>query len=146
MDNNMKIDIGTLQRVVIDKMNLFYMEVPNNPESQKKAWPLFEVHFPSLTGRKMFGLDYDENKVYRVCSVVLESDRDDTYGLNQFEFEGGNYLRLRLKYDVPELYEKISPAYDFLFSQYGGHINWSLPMIEHYKSKNILDIMIPINE
>lgn len=33
----MKIDIGTLQRVVIDKMNLFYMEVPNNPESQKKS-------------------------------------------------------------------------------------------------------------
>jgi len=145
MDTIQKTELGTIQKVTVEKMNFLYIEVPNDPESQQKAWPEFEARFPSLTGRKMYGLDYDGNGVYRVCSLVLYSDNGETFGLEQFEFEGGTYLRLRLKFDPPELYEKISPAYRFLFDQYEEVINWPLPMIEQYKAKNILDIMIPIN-
>jgi len=146
MDNIQKSELGTIQKVTVEKMNFLYLEVPNDPESQQKAWPEFEARFPSLKGRKMYGLDYDEQKVYRVCSLVLDTDNAETFGLKQFEFEGGTYIRLRLNFNPPELYEKISPAYGFLFSQYEDEINWSLPMIEQYKAKNILDIMIPINK
>lgn len=92
----------------------------------------------------MYGLDYSESKVYRVCSLVLEDDERKNFGLRQFKFEGGTYMRLRLKFDPPELFEKIGPAYDFLISKYEKSIEWSLPMTEHYKAKNILDIMIPV--
>lgn len=138
-------DLGNIQQIKIEKMRLLYREGPHDVASQQKIWPTFEAHFPSLTGRKMFGFDYGDQKLYRACSLVLESDQGETFGLKQFEFEGGNYLRLRLKFDPPELFDKIGPAYQFLFSQYDEQINWSQPSVEHYKAKNILDVMIPVN-
>lgn len=146
MNKISQTDLGSVQQIVVEKMHLLYMEVPSDIESQKKAWTNFEAHFPSLTGRKMFGLDYDDKKLYQVCSLVLESDHGETFGLKQFEFEGGSYLRLRLKFDSPELFEKIGPAYQLLISQYEKQINWSRPLIEYYKAKNILDLMIPVDE
>ena len=144
MDNVIKTELGTIQEVTVEKMQFLYMEVPNDVESQKKAWPKFEAKFPSLVGRKMYGLGYDTSKTYRLCSLVLASDNGETFGLEQFEFAGGTYLRLRLKYAPSELFGKIGPAYGFLFSQYEESIDWSLPIIEHYKAKDTLDIMIPI--
>lgn len=143
MDNMIKTELGIIQKVIVERMHFLYLEVANDPLSQQKAWPEFEARFPSLIGRKMYGLDYEEKKVYRVCSLVLESDQED-FGLNRFEFEGGSYMRLRLKFDPPEIYEKIGPAYGLLISQFEEAIDWSLPFIEHYKAHNILDIMVPV--
>ncbi len=144
MEKILKTDLGTIQKVNLEKMNFLYMEVKNDVESQKKAWPKFESKFPSLVGRKMYGLDYDQTKTYRLCSLVLETDNGETFGYEQFEFSGGYYLRLRLKYPPSELFKKIGPAYDFLIGNYQDIINWELPTIEYYKSKDTLDIMIPI--
>lgn len=144
MKRTVNTELGTLQEVYVDKMVLFYMEAPNDIDSQKKVWPEFEAHFPSLSGRRMYGLDYADKKVYRVCSIKMESDKNETYGLETFDFEGGTYMRLRLKFDPPELYEKIGPAYQLLITRYEDKINWSLPFIESYKSENVLDIMVPI--
>lgn len=146
MSNIKKTELGTIQKVAVEKLNFLYMEVANDVENQQKAWPEFEAKFPSLTGRKMFGLDYDSTKTYRVCSVVLEQDNGENFGLDEFEFEGGSYIRLRLKFDPPELYEKIGPAYGFLFENYEEVIDWEKPVIEQYKAKNILDIMIPVHD
>ena len=144
MDKTINTELGIIQEVTVEKMNFLYIEIPNDIDNQKKAWPTFEARFPSLTGRKMYGLDYGESKLYRVCTLVLESDHGELFGFDQFEFEGGTYIRLRLKFDPPELYEKIGPAYQLLIGHYEEDINWSFPFIEHYKAKNILDIMIPI--
>lgn len=146
MDKIIQTELGMVQKIKVESMKLLYMEVPNNIENQKNVWPKFEEHFPSLTGRKMYGLDYSDSKIYRVCSLVLDDDNGENFGLKQFEFEGGVYIRLRLRFNPPELYEKIGPAYDFLICNYEETIEWSLPMIEHYKAKNILDIMIPITK
>ena len=146
MDKTINTELGIIQEVTVEKMNFLYIEIPNDIDNQKKAWPTFEARFPSLTGRKMYGLDYGESKLYRVCTLVLESDHGELFGFDQFEFEGGTYIRLRLKFDPPELYEKIGPAYQLLIGHYEEDINWSFPFIEHYKEKNILDIMIPITK
>lgn len=144
MDKTIKTELGNIQKVRVEKMQFLYMEVASDPESQQAAWPKFEASFPSLTGRKMFGLDYDDRKAYRVCSLVLDQDEGETYGLDQFEFEGGDYMRLRLNFEPPKLYEMIGPAYGLLIGQYEDAIDWSLPFIEQYKAKNILDIMVAI--
>ena len=114
MDKTINTELGIIQEVTVEKMNFLYIEIPNDIDNQKKAWPTFEARFPSLTGRKMYGLDYGESKLYRVCTLVLESDHGELFGFDQFEFEGGTYIRLRLKFDPPELYEKIGPAYQLL--------------------------------
>lgn len=145
--NNIELTtLGKVRKVNLDKMDFLYMEVSNDLATQQQAWPKFESKFPTLNRRKMYGLDYEYIKKYRLCSLVLSEDESNTYGLNKFEFEGGNYMRLRLKFDKPELYEKIGPAYDYLFKNYEQNIDWKKPTIEYYKSSNILDIMIPIKE
>ncbi len=146
MDKTIETELGVVKKVKVESMDFLYMEGFSDIESQKKAWSKFEEKFPSLTGRKMYGLDYVPSKVYRVCSLVLKSDDEETFGLNRFTFEGGTYMRLRLKFNLPELYEKIGPAYDFLLSQYEEIVLWSLPFIEHYKAENVLDIFIPIEK
>lgn len=146
MHNTSKTDLGTVQKVTVEKMKFLYEEVANDHQSQQKAWPEFEARFPSLVGRKMYGLDYDDQKKYRVCSLVLDSDEGKNYGLNQFEFQGGVYMRLRLKFDPPELYEKIGPAYGYLLGTFDEIVDWSLPFIEQYKAHNVLDIMVPIKD
>ena len=125
MDKTINTELGIIQEVTVEKMNFLYIEIPNDIDNQKKAWPTFEARFPSLTGRKMYGLDYGESKLYRVCTLVLESDHGELFGFDQFEFEGGTYIRLRLKFDPPELYEKIGPAYQLLIGHYEEDINWS---------------------
>ena len=138
MDKTINTELGIIQEVTVEKMNFLYIEIPNDIDNQKKAWPTFEARFPSLTGRKMYGLDYGESKLYRVCTLVLESDHGELFGFDQFEFEGGTYIRLRLKFDPPELYEKIGPAYQLLIGHYEEDINWSFPFIEHYKGSRAL--------
>ena len=135
MDKTVQTELGIVQKIVVKSMKLLYMEVSNDIKNQKNAWPKFEEHFPSLTGRKMYGFDYSNSKIYRVYSLVLDEDNGENFGLKQFDFEGGVYIRLRLKFNPPELYEKIGPAYDFLIRNYEESIEWSLTMIEHYKAK-----------
>lgn len=137
-------DIGTIQQMFLEELHFLFLEVPNSIESQKKAWPKFEARFPTLTGRKMYGLDYDDQKRYRLCSLIDESDKGETFGLEQFIFEGGKYVRLRLKASPDELFKKIDPAYKYMISVYKNEIDWSRPLIEHYKSKCILDILLPL--
>lgn len=146
MEKIIKTNLGVIQQVTVNKLKLLYLEVDNSIESQRKAWPVFEGKFPSLTGRKMFGLDYDKENKYRVCSLILDSDNGETFGLETFEFLGGLYQRLRLKYEPPELFEKIGLAYSILINKYENDIDWSLPFIEQYKARNVLDIMIPVKE
>lgn len=62
MHNTNKTDLGTVQKVTVEKMKFLYEEVANDHQSQQKAWPQFEARFPSLVGRKMYGLDYDDQK------------------------------------------------------------------------------------
>lgn len=146
MELNKKTDLGNLEVVELEKMHFLFMDVPNEVEAQKAAWPEFEGKFPSLTGRKMYGLEYGATNSYRLCSLVLEADRGQNYGFEDFVFDGGSYLRLRLKFDPPGLYEKIGPAYGFLFENYEADIDWERPTIERYKAANVLDIMVPVKD
>lgn len=60
MNEILKTELGNVQKVQIDKFHLIYSEIDNSIENQQKGWPEFEAKFPSLTGRKLLGLDYDE--------------------------------------------------------------------------------------
>ena len=46
MEKMIKTELGTIQKERVEKMQFLYMEVANDPESQRKAWPKFEAHFP----------------------------------------------------------------------------------------------------
>lgn len=87
MNEILKTELGNVQKVQIDKLHLIYSEIDNSIEDQQKGWPEFEAKFPSLTGRKLLGLDYDEKNKYRMCSIVKEEDNGDTFGFKTFMFE-----------------------------------------------------------
>ena len=43
MHNTNKTDLGTVQKVTVEKMKFLYEEVANDHQSQQKAWPQFEA-------------------------------------------------------------------------------------------------------
>ena len=60
-----KTELGVIQNLTIGRMQFLYEEVASDLQTQQKAWPEFEARFPSLIGRKMFGLDYGDKKIGR---------------------------------------------------------------------------------
>lgn len=106
------------------------------------AWPEFEEGFDSLQGRRMMGLVFGGNNVYRLSSVRLDRDDDNTLALNKTTIPGGSYLRLRLRGNAPEIYGQISPAFDALFAL-ADHDS-TRPHIEYYKREGEVDCLVPI--
>ena len=47
MDKTINTELGIIQEVTVEKMNFLYIEIPNDIDNQKKAWPTFEARFPS---------------------------------------------------------------------------------------------------
>ena len=56
---NGKGPVGTIRRIKVGKKQFLYAEAADNSESRKKTRTKFEARFPSLTDRKMYGLDYE---------------------------------------------------------------------------------------
>ncbi|WP_282856370.1 GyrI-like domain-containing protein [Pseudoclavibacter helvolus] len=106
------------------------------------AWPDFEGAFDSLQGRKMMGLVFGGNNIYRLACVRLDRDDDNPLELDETTIPGGPYLRLRLRGNAPEIYEQISSAFDALFTL-ADH-DTSRPHIEYYKREGEVDCLVPI--
>ncbi|WP_068481566.1 GyrI-like domain-containing protein [Pseudoclavibacter helvolus] len=111
-------------------------------DAVQAAWPGFEGAFDSLQGRKMMGLVFGGNNIYRLSSVRLDRDDDNPLGLDETTIPGGLYLRLRLRGNAPEIYEQISPAFDVLFAL-ADHDS-DRPHIEYYKREGRVDCLVPI--
>lgn len=111
-------------------------------DAVQAGWPDFEGAFDSLRGRKMMGLVFGDANVYRMSSVRLDRDGDNTLKLDETTIPGGPYLRFRLRGNAPEIYEQISPAFDALFAL-ADHDS-SRPHIEYYKREGEVDCLVPI--
>lgn len=106
------------------------------------AWPDFEGAFDSLQGRKMMGLVFGGNDVYRLSSARLERDEANVLNLDETTIPGGPYLRLRLRGNAPAVYGQISEAFDALFAL-ADHDS-SRPHIEYYKREGEVDCLVPV--
>ncbi|WP_029067982.1 effector binding domain-containing protein [Jonesia quinghaiensis] len=132
--------LGRIDIVTLNHTPALSRDVNNDLAAVQSAWPEFEGMFDSLQGRKMMGLIY--NEFYRMATIRLERDRDNTPALDETLIPGGKYLRLRLRGDAPAVYEKIAPAFEELFRR-ADH-DAERPHIEHYRREGEVDCLVPI--
>ena len=134
--------LGRIDQVSRDDQPALSRDVPLDIAEVKAAWGPFEESFDSLRGRKVSGLIYNREGIYRLTSARLDRDIAVPAGLEETTIPGGAYLRLRLIGDPPGIYDRIGDAFDELF-EHADH-DPSRPLIEYYHSEGRVDCLVPV--
>jgi hypothetical protein len=132
--------LGRIDRVDRKPVAALSRDVP--PDEIQAEWPRFEGAFDSLRGRKMLGLMFGDRELYRLATARLERDGGNSLGLEETVIPGGPYLRLRLRGEVPDVYDSIGQAFDDLM-EYADH-DPDRPLIEYYIHEGQIDCLVPI--
>ena len=135
-------DLGRIDVVTLEDLPALSRDVPLDLPSIQSGWPVFEGSFDSLRGRRMMGLVYGGSSVYRMCSVRLERDAENSLGLEETTIPGGQYLRLRLRGEPTSVYGQIASAFDVLFAC--AEHDPTRPQIESYRREGEIDCLVPI--
>lgn len=135
-------DLGRIDVIELDDTPALSRDVALDIAAIQAAWPDFEGAFDSLQGRRMMGLFYGQDEVYRLSSARLDRDHDNPLGLDETVIPGGSYLRLRLRGSAPSIYEDIAPAFDVLFAR--ANHDPGRPHIEYYRREGEVDCLVPI--
>jgi len=138
--------IGKVSLVLMEEIDVFSKDVINQLTVIKEEWVRFENSFTSLKGRKLMGLAYGEpgNGIYRLCSTILPSDPIGEVTHEVKKVPGGYYLRHRITGTLPQLYDNIGTAFQLVFDNHIEIIDWERPTIEYYKSKVVIDCLVPV--
>ncbi|WP_311259850.1 GyrI-like domain-containing protein [Microbacterium sp. WCS2018Hpa-9] len=136
-------ELGRIDVVTLVDAPALSRDVALDIEAVQSAWPAFERAFDSLQGRRMLGLVYGGNAVYRLACVRLARDAENALGLDETTIPGGDYLRLRLRGEAPDVYGQISDAFDVLFAR--ANHDAERPHIEAYRREGEVDCLVPIS-
>lgn len=136
-------ELGRIDVVTLVDTPALSRDVSLDVDTVQAAWPAFEGAFDSLQGRRMLGLVYGGTSVYRLSCVRLERDRENALGLDETTIPGGDYLRLRLRGEAPDVYGQISDAFDVLFAL--ANHDADRPHIESYRREGEVDCLVPIS-
>lgn len=135
-------ELGRIDQVTLADTPALSRDVQLDTDAIQAGWPSFETSFDSLQGRKMMGLIYGDDSVYRMATVRLDRDSDNSLGYAQTVIPGGAYLRLRLRGSAPDVYDQIAAAFETLFAR-ADH-DPSRPHIEYYRREGEVDCLVPI--
>ncbi|CAQ02516.1 AraC family transcriptional regulator [Clavibacter sepedonicus] len=135
-------ELGRIDVVTLEDAPALSRDAPLDLDAVQAAWPAFEADFDSLRGRRMMGLVYGGDRVYRMASVRLERDDPAPADMDETIVPGGAYLRLRLRGSAPAVYGEIEPAFEVLFGL-ADH-DPGRPHIEHYRRAGEIDCLVPI--
>jgi DNA gyrase inhibitor GyrI len=126
---------------------ILYVSVSGPPdEAAKPAFERLEGALGELAGRRFYGYFDPAGPRYVACVERREGDDPAALGLEADELPGGTYLRVRLKDDPPALYGRIGPTFDALAREAGDAADRSRPWLEHYRSENEVDVLVPVTE
>jgi hypothetical protein len=133
---------GAIARVTRADQSVLSMDVPLDLSQVQRAWPRFEACLDSLQGRRMMGLVFNRQGVYRIATSKLARDSDHCYDLAETVVPGGDCLRFTLVGPPPEVYSRIGAAFDALFEQ-ADH-DPDRPLIEFYRREGEIDCLVPV--
>lgn len=136
-------ELGRIDVVTLVDTPALSRDVALDVDAVQTAWPEFEGAFDSLQGRRMLGLVYGGSAVYRLACVRLQRDGENALGLEETTIPGGDYLRLRLRGEAPDVYGQISDAFDVLFAR--ANHDATRPHIESYRRDGEVDCLVPIS-
>ena len=133
---------GPVARVTRADIPALSLDVPLDLSQVQRAWPTFEASLDSLRGRRMMGLVFNRQTVYRLATSKLMRDSGHSYNLDETVVPGGDYLRLTIIGAAPEVYSRIGAAFDQLLAQ-ADH-DPDRPLIEFYRREGEFDCLVPV--
>ncbi|HEV2125507.1 MAG TPA: GyrI-like domain-containing protein, partial [Chloroflexota bacterium] len=142
MNSDVGGNVGPISRVVREDLVVLSRDVALDLPTIQAAWPDFESTLDSLRGRRMMGLIYNRENVYRLATSKLHRDVDHVYELDETTVPGGDYLRLTLVGEPPAVYGRIAAAFDALF-EHADH-DPERPLIEFYRREGDIDCLVPV--
>jgi hypothetical protein len=120
---------------------MFMRATGDTAEAIQKAWAHFEAAV-GLKGRKFFGAFDVGTREYRACTELKDDDHPEALGFERATLPGGAYLRARLHGEPPAVYEQIPAVFNELVKR--GTPDPSRPSIEFYRSRYVIDLLLPI--
>jgi hypothetical protein len=131
-------------RVSREPLDVAYVETGDNIRDIQAAWPRLEAVVGVLRGKHFYGSFDPVAGIYRACVVVGEDDELPAAArtLTRGVLPGGDFLRLRLRGEPPQVYELIGPAFDHLTTMAAP--DHSRPSLEHYRRRNEIDALLPV--
>lgn len=128
--------------LIRDETPVMFRRARGEVDEIRRAWTELEATVGSLRGRKFFGAFDPATGEYRACAQLREDDDPACLGLALGTLPGGPYLRERLKGEPPEIYARIGPTFDKLVEQ--ATCDESRPSIEFYRSRDVIDLLLPV--
>ena len=120
---------------------MFMRATADTAEEIQKAWAHFEAAV-GLRSRRFFGAFDVGAREYRVCTEVKIDDHPEALGFERATLPGGAYLRARLQGEPPAVYGQIPAVFEELVRR--GTPDPSRPSIEFYRSRDVIDLLLPI--
>ena len=145
MDAQTGLAGSRVSRVTREPLDVAYVETGDNLPDIQAAWPRLEGLVGALRGKHFYGSFDPVAGIYRACVVVGDDDElpaEAQQALARGVLPGGDFLRLRLRGEPPQVYELIGPAFEHLTSV--GTPDHSRPSLEHYRRRNEIDALLPV--
>jgi hypothetical protein len=134
-----------VSRVTREPLEVAYVETQDEIADIQAAWPRLEGLVGQLRGKHFYGSFDPIAGIYRACVVVSDSAElpvEAQQALTRGVLPGGDYLRLRLRGEPPQVYELLGPAFDHLTSI--ATPDRGRPSLEHYRRHNEIDALLPV--
>lgn len=119
-----------------------YIEGVDQPPSIRACWDELEGLLPSLRGRRFAGVFDAQAGWYRATVRQVDEPAEAEGALPVATIPGGSYLRLRMRGEPPDLYDRLPQAFDTLHAT--GRHDPSRPSIELYRSHGLIDALLPV--
>ena len=133
---------GALSLVDRTATRVFYVEVADQVDEIRRAWPRLEAAVGSLRGRHFLGVFDPIQGWYRAC-VKAEPDKGlAELPLPDMTIPGGRFARIRLRGQPPDVYLEIGPTYERLMS--AMQRDDTRPSLESYRRLDEIDLLMPV--
>jgi GyrI-like small molecule binding domain len=125
-----------------DDVAVMFKRVADEQTAISRGWAEVEEAVGSLRGRKFYGVFDGARGEYRVCVQLREEDEPAGLGLETGTLPGGRYAQVRLQGEPPGVYERIAPTFERLARR--PDRDPSLPDIEFYRRRDVIDLLLPV--
>jgi hypothetical protein len=119
-----------------------YVEVADELEQIRLAWPALEAAVGSLRGRRFIAAFDPVQGWYHACVESRTDATADELDLPEMVIPGGRFIRIRLRGEPPDVYDEIAPAYQLLESS--AERDDTRPSLEHYRRLDEIDVLMPV--
>lgn len=137
--------VPMVSSTILPETILMYCSV-KGVANAKTAFVKLESALPTLRGRRFYGYYDPDTEEYRACVEMISADPDPaTHGFEKWTVPAGPYVYEKIM-DWQSKTSTIASVVQKLIEDNKPKIDWSRPILEHYRALNELRIMLPVTK